>query len=79
MRSVVKASEPVPVNGRKIPRGKISEGTENFDNNGVSQPTKKSSAPEALNTLIATIIPTRWGKILMAVEKPSLAPSTKDS
>lgn len=54
-------------------------GTPIQDTRGANRLITKSSAPEARKTLIATIMPTRCGIMLIAVENPSLAPSTKDS
>ncbi|MNY54587.1 hypothetical protein D3C86_1904800 [compost metagenome] len=76
---MVYASEPVPVSGRRRPSGSTSGGTPIPFKAGAMKPIIKSSAPEARKTLMATSMPTRWGIMAMAVPKPSLAPSTKDS
>ncbi|MNT86744.1 hypothetical protein D3C72_2270680 [compost metagenome] len=65
--------------GRKIAKGSTSAGMPTSFSRGWICPMIRSMAPEARKTEMATIMPTIWGMIRMAVSKPSLAPSVKVS
>ena len=79
INSVAIPSTALPERGRIIARGNISDGIPTLLVRASTAWLKASIAPEARNTDIATIIPTKNGMILTAVVNPSSAPSTKAS
>src|SRR5260370_23173005 len=75
-KSVRTAVEPLPLNGRIKIIGSSAGGNRTQFRNGFRRSCKRVNAPESRNTAMATSIPTRYGMIFTAIEKPSFAPST---
>jgi hypothetical protein len=79
IRSVVNASEPLPVSDRRMASGTSSAGKPVDVTSGRRATISKSMAPEPRNIPMATRIPTRKGMIFTATSNPSFAPSMKTS
>jgi hypothetical protein len=78
-RSVVNASDPLPVSERRIASGTSSAGKPVAVARGRNAEVTSSIAPEPRNMPMATRIPTRKGMIFTPTSNPSFAPSMNTS